>query len=128
MFSDQARYDQLTEGIINCGIAVHTATGAGLLESIYTSCLVLELRAQGFRVQTERTIPVVYRGVRIAHFRLDLVVEDLVIIEVKSVMALEPVHQAQIITYSPLLSFSCYPTLPFSPSPVITSGRFLRRP
>ena len=70
-----------------------------MLENIYSPCLVLELRAQGFRVETERSVPVVYRNTRIAHYRIDMIVEDVVVIEVKAVKALEPVHQAQIITY-----------------------------
>jgi GxxExxY protein len=99
MSSQSHRYQQLTEAIIGCGITVHAETGPGLLESIYTPCLILELRAQGLQVDTERTIPVVYRQVRVAHFRVDLVVEDLIVIEVKAVKALDAVHQAQLITY-----------------------------
>ena len=99
MARETHRYEDLTEGIIGCGITVHAATGAGLLESIYTACLRVELRAQGFRVDADRSVPVVYRGTRVAHYRIDLVVEDLIVIEIKAVKALEPVHQAQLITY-----------------------------
>lgn len=121
MFSDHARYDQLTEGIISCGITVHTATGAGLLESIYTPCLVLELRTQGFRVETERPVPFAYRGVPIAQFKVDIIVEDLVVIEVKSVKALEPVHQAQIITYLKLTGCPVGLLMNFN-APLLTNG------
>jgi hypothetical protein len=77
--------DELTERIIGCAIAVHTALGPGLLESIYYDCLVIELVAAGLRVERDRSVPVLYRGQRVRHdLRLDLVVEG---------------HQAQLITY-----------------------------
>jgi GxxExxY protein len=92
--------DQLTERIIGCAIAVHTALGPGLLESIYYDCLVIELLASGLRVERDRGVPVLYRGQRVRHdLRLDLVVEGCVIIEIKAIERLHPLHQAQLITY-----------------------------
>jgi len=114
-------YDQLTEAIIGAAIKVHASTGPGLLEAIYLPCLTLELRAQGLRVDTERSVPVAYRGVTIAHYRIDLLVEDLVVIEVKAVKALEPVHQAQLITYLKLTGCSVGLLMNFN-VPLLTSG------
>jgi GxxExxY protein len=99
MSVDIERLNLLTEQVIGCGIAVHRTFGPGLLESIYTPCLVIELRASGLRVDTERQIPVKYRGVEVARFRIDILVEGRVVVEVKAVQALAPIHSAQVITY-----------------------------
>jgi GxxExxY protein len=112
---------ELTETIIACGITVHSATGPGLLESIYTPCLVMELQAQGLRVETERSVAVKYRDVPIGHHRIDIIVEGLVVIEVKSVKCLEPVHQAQLITYLKLTGCPIGLLMNFN-VPLLTSG------
>lgn len=92
--------DELTEKIVGCAIAVHAALGPGLLESIYCACLVIELMEQGLKVECERAIVVEYRGKRVAgNLKLDIIVEGCVVIEVKAVERLHPVHQAQLITY-----------------------------
>jgi len=92
--------EELTGAIIGCAIAVHQETGPGLLESIYKTCLILELRARGLHVETERPLTVVYRGVPVdSHFRLDIIVNDAVVVEVKAVTSVAPVHHAQVITY-----------------------------
>jgi GxxExxY protein len=92
--------NQVTEQIIGAAIAVHRTFGAGLLESVYRSCLVVELRANGLRCETERPLRLVYRGVTVGNrFRVDLVVDDVVVVEVKAVEAVSPVHLAQVITY-----------------------------
>lgn len=94
------RLNQITEIIIGAAIRVHRALGPGLLESVYLACLVYELAAEGLKVETQRALPVVYRGVRLeCGFRADLIVEGCVIVEVKSIEHLAPVHQAQMITY-----------------------------
>src|SRR5262249_11321189 len=92
--------DELTEKIIGCAIAVHTALGPGLLESIYCACLVIELMEQGLKVECGRSVVIEYHGQRVAgNLKLDIVVEGCVVIEVKAVERLHPVHQAQLITY-----------------------------
>jgi GxxExxY protein len=94
------RLNQISEIIIGAAIRVHRALGPGLLESVYLACLVYELAAEGLRIETQRALPVVYRGVRLeCGFRADVVVEGCVIVEVKSVERLAPVHEAQMITY-----------------------------
>lgn len=94
------RLNRITEIIIGCALRVHRALGPGLLESVYLACLVFELNAEGLSVETQRPIPVEYRGVRLeCGFRADLIVEGEVIVEVKSIERLAPVHQAQMITY-----------------------------
>ena len=100
MFHDVAGHEKLTQGIIGCAIRVHEAFGPGLLESIYKECLIIELGGSGFRVETRRQIPLRYRGQDLhAHFSPDIVVQDTVIVELKAVEALAPVHTAQLITY-----------------------------
>lgn len=92
--------DALTEKIIGCAIAVHRTLGPGLLESIYRHCMVIEIRALGLQVETERRIGLTYRGQRVPNnFRLDLLVQDSVVVEVKAVDRIHPVHLAQVITY-----------------------------
>jgi len=90
----------LTEIVIGSAIAVHKATGPGLLESVYRACLASEIRAQGVGVQSECRIPVYYKGAQLdIGFRADLIIEKSVLIEVKAVRALNSIHNAQVITY-----------------------------
>ena len=92
--------NELSHEIIRAALKVHTALGPGLLESAYQTCLAYELRQMGFRVETEVPLPVVYKGVQLdCGYRLDLVVEDLVVVELKSIDAIAPVHKAQMISY-----------------------------
>jgi GxxExxY protein len=92
--------DPLTERIIGAAIEVHRALGPGLLESVYGVCLAYELRQRGLSVETEQPLPVVYREVYLeCGRRLDLVVENTVIIELKAVEKLNPLHEAQLLTY-----------------------------
>jgi GxxExxY protein len=91
--------DLLTEKIIGCAIDVHRDLGAGLLERPYEIALCVEFAHQRIRFDKERTIPLVYRGVNVGDFRPDLVVEDAVVVEVKSVDRFEPVFVAQMLTY-----------------------------
>ena len=86
--------------IIKAALKVHSALGPGLLESAYAACLLHELRKAGLHAQAQVALPVVYDNVKLdLGDRLDLVVEDLVIVEVKSVEALTPVHQARLLSY-----------------------------
>ncbi len=86
--------------MIDAGLAVHRALGAGLLESTYEQCLGFELDARGVKAVAQVVLPLTYAGRQVsAGFRVDLLVEDLVIVEVKSVDALSRVHEAQLLTY-----------------------------
>lgn len=97
---DRAVCDQICERIIACAIAVHDALGPGLLESIYRDCLVIELRLAGLKVECEVRVPIQYRGTLVRdHQRLDLLVEGIIVVEVKSVERIHSVHLAQVITY-----------------------------
>jgi GxxExxY protein len=89
----------LTERIVGCAIEVHRHLGPGLLESIYESALCLELNGAGLSLKRQIGIPLFYKGQLISEHRPDLVVDDLVIVEVKSIQRLEPVHMAQMMTY-----------------------------
>lgn len=92
--------DELTEKVIGCAIAVHTALGPGLLESVYRDCLLIELRANELAVEMEGAVPIHYRGQRVrGDLRFDLLVDGRLIVEVKATERLHPVHQAQVITY-----------------------------
>ena len=92
--------DFLTERIIGAAIEVHRRLGPGLLESVYRDCLVIEVRELGLQVERERRVQVDYKGHRIAAgLTLDLLVNDTVVVEVKAVEHLHPVHLAQLITY-----------------------------
>lgn len=86
--------------IIGCAMRVHTALGPGLLESAYEQCLDYELKKKGFNVEKQIPIPLVYEEVELdCAYRLDLIVENKVIIEVKSVESLKPIHAVQLLTY-----------------------------
>jgi GxxExxY protein len=100
MLWNPAGLNVLTEKVIGGAISVHRVTGPGLLESVYQGCLVVELRQLGLRVETERRIPLLYRGFTVGDgFKIDCIVDDKIIVEVKAVDRLAPVHSAQVITY-----------------------------
>jgi GxxExxY protein len=91
---------RVTETIIGCGIEVHRSLGPGLLESTYEACTVWELTRRGVRLERQVKLPVVYRGVHLdCGYRLDLVVEESVIVEFKSAASIAPIHEAQMLTY-----------------------------
>lgn len=93
-------YNEITGAVIDTAIQIHRKLGPGLLESVYSSILAYELRKKGFDVQTERTIPVIWDEIQLElGFRADLIVNRLVLIEVKSVEAIHPVHKKQLQTY-----------------------------
>ena len=92
--------EELTERIIGAAIEVHRALGPGLLESAYEQCLCHELALRGLRFRRQVDLPVNYKGVHLdCGYRLDIVVEEQVIIELKSVDATAPIHEAQLVTY-----------------------------
>jgi GxxExxY protein len=93
-------FNTLTSQIISAAIDVHRELGPGLLESTYLPCLQFELGARKLRFVTQRVVPIIYKGVLLdASYRLDLLVEDTVVVEVKSVERLIPVHDAQVLNY-----------------------------
>lgn len=92
--------NRLTYRINACAIAVHRALGPGLLESAYFACMVVELRSNGLKVDVDVRVPVVYRGKTIeCGYKLDMVVEETVILELKAILTVLPVHEAQLVTY-----------------------------
>jgi len=106
MAVDVSSFNDLTHSIISAAIEVHRHLGPGLLESIYTPCVEYELSARRLRFVTRRGVPVVYKGMSIGgNYFVDLCVEDCVIVELKSIAMLLPVHQAQLLTYMRLLDY-----------------------
>jgi len=94
------RRDPIVSEIIAAAIEVHRRLGPGLLESTYQVCLVYELVQRGLRVQQQVAIPVFYKGVRLdCGYRIDILVDDGIIVEIKSVATLLPIHTAQVLTY-----------------------------
>ncbi|HET9469336.1 MAG TPA: GxxExxY protein [Vicinamibacterales bacterium] len=89
--------------ILDKAIVVHSKLGPGLLESVYRTCLTHELRKDGHKVITEQLVPIVYDGVELDGYRLDMLVNDGVIVEVTTVERLLPVHKAQLLSYLKLL-------------------------
>jgi GxxExxY protein len=92
--------NELSKIILDAAFRVHSALGFGLLESAYEACLAYELSNEGLEVLTQVPLPLVYREVRLdIGYRLDMVVEDLVIVEIKAIDSLTAIHQAQVISY-----------------------------
>jgi len=91
--TERENLDQITESIIGAAIEVHRALGTGLLESAYEACLTFELAQRGLKVEQQKPLPVVYReGKPDCGYRLDLLVEEAAIVEVKTVDRLMPIH------------------------------------
>jgi GxxExxY protein len=94
------RLDQISRRIIGAAIEVHRHLGPGLLESAYEACLAFELKRLGLRTEEQRPLPVVYKQVKLdCGYRLDMVVEDEIIVEIKAVEKLLPIHEAQLLSY-----------------------------
>lgn len=92
--------EEIGKKIVNAAIKVHRALGPGLLESVYQKCLTYELEKKGLGVRCEVPLPVQYEDIKIdAGFRADMIIEDLVIIENKTVDQIAPIHEAQLLTY-----------------------------
>lgn len=95
---------ELTYSFIGCCINVHKELGPGLLESVYHKCLIEDLKYEGISFKSELEVPLKYRGKLIeTKFRVDLFIEDCLVVELKSVKEFEPIFQAQILTYMNLL-------------------------
>lgn len=90
----------LTGRIIGCAMRVHTVLGAGLLESAYEACLCYELRKAGLKVEQQKRVPLIYEEVKLeCAYRMDLFVENQIIVELKAVDTLHPIHTTQLLTY-----------------------------
>ena len=92
--------NRVTEKIIGCAIEAHRHLGPGLLESAYEECLTFELNKAGMKTERQKPVPVMYKEIRMeCGYRIDLLVEDTMILELKSVESFSPVHEAQLLTY-----------------------------
>ena len=97
---ERDRLNRLSNVIIGAALRVHTTLGPGMLESAYEACLFFELTALDLKVERQKSLPLVYRGYRLdCGYRVDLLVEGLIIVEVKAVERLERVHSAQVLSY-----------------------------
>ncbi|HLP84662.1 MAG TPA: GxxExxY protein [Phycisphaerales bacterium] len=118
--------DPLTQRIIGAAIEVHKSLGPGLLEAVYEQCLAIELVHRGLNVLRQVNVPIVYREVTIdAAYRADMVVDDLVVLELKAVEVVLPVHEAQLLSYMRLLNKRVGLLLNFH-VPVMTKGIYRR--
>lgn len=103
----RVKYEGLTENVIGSAIEVHRALGPGLLESVYEKCLSMELSANGIEHCVQRVLPVVYKGLEIdCEYRIDILVEEKLIVELKTVDKILPIHEAQLLTYMKLADVS----------------------
>ena len=97
---EKKRINQVTEQIIGAAIQVHRTLGPGLLELAYEACLVYELQQRGLNYEQQKPLPLVYQGVKLdCGYRLDILVERMVIVELKAVEQLHPIHEAQLLSY-----------------------------
>ena len=93
-------HDEISGIVIGCAIEIHKKLGPGLLESAYQECLCYELRNKGLHIQKEKALPIIYKEIKLDHgYRCDILVENKVVLELKTVEALNEVHMAQILTY-----------------------------
>jgi GxxExxY protein len=98
--SSDRRQDQLSEHVIGFAIEVHRSLGPGLLEAVYEECLCMEMKRAAIDFRRQVVLPVSYKGVRLScGYRLDLVVEGRMVVEIKAIEKLMPVHEAQLLTY-----------------------------
>ena len=122
MREGRLRHNELSELIIKSAIEVHRELGPGLLESIYETCLAHELRERGIPFLQQLAVPIMYKGVRMSNdLKLDLLVDDRIIVEVKAVEEFHPVHQAQLLTYLKLTDKRIGLLLNFN-SPILVKG------
>jgi len=97
---EREEIDKITQAIIGAAIQVHQTLGSGLLESAYEACLAYELGILGLKVETQKPLPLVYKSVKLdCGYKIDLLVEEKVIVEIKSADQIMPIHKAQVISY-----------------------------
>jgi len=105
MLAGQLEWNELTKQILDCCFSVHTKLGPGLLESVYHDSLAMELSRRGIRYQKQLTVPVHYEGEIVGDpLHLDLLVDDVIVVEVKAVEKLHSIHAAQVLAYLKLTS------------------------
>jgi GxxExxY protein len=93
-------YNRVTHQIIQCAIEVHRTLGPGLLESVYDICMSKEIQSKGLVIKRQVILPVIYKNIKLEkEFIIDQIIEDEIIIELKSIEAILPVHEAQLVTY-----------------------------
>jgi GxxExxY protein len=96
-------FDELSKKVIGCALEVHKKLGPGLLESTYERCLSFELISAGIRHSTQKELPIEYKGVKLdCGYRTDMIIENDIILEIKSVDRIMPIHEAQLLTYMKL--------------------------
>jgi len=101
-------FNEISGTVVDAALKVHSALGPGLLENVYEVCLVHELNKRGFRTASQLPLPVNYDGEKIdLGFRVNIMVENTVVVEIKAVDAITPVHQAQLITFSQVEPETC---------------------
>ena len=92
--------NEITQKIIAAAISVHRELGPGLMESAYEACIAYELTDQNLKFERQKVLPIIYRGVQLdCGYRIDLFVEDQIVVELKAVERLEPIHEAQLLSY-----------------------------
>ena len=124
-----ADIEALTEQIIGCAIEVHRTLGPGLLESVYQECLTLELLQANLCVERERYVPIEYKGHRLKRgLKVDLLVDECVVVEVKAVERVLPVHLAQAITYLKLTGYPAALVMNFNSTTLRAGLRRLNHP
>ena len=98
--TEKEMLNRITDSIIGSAIEVHRVLGPGLLESAYEKCLAFELTERGLKIEQQKPLPVVYRDVKLdCGYRLDMLIEEVVIVELKVVDSLAPIHKAQLLSY-----------------------------
>ena len=115
-------HQELTSKIIGCAIEVHRLLGPGLLESAYQECLIYELTRSGLKVKTEISMPIIYKEIKLNQgYRIDLLIEDKIVIELKSVDKITDVHKSQLLTYLRLGKFELGLLINFN-VPILKNG------
>lgn len=129
MYIDEAGEEQLTGRIIECAIRVHEEIGPGVFESIYEACLLMELSDAGLQVEAGRRLPLTYRGRELDVFYIpDLIVKGVVVVEIKAVECMLPVHRAQVISYLKLTGCPVGLLMNFHAETLLAGLRRLTRP
>ena len=114
--------NEISSGIIGCSIEVHKEVGPGLLESVYEECLCYELKQKGFLCERQKELPVIYKKLELnAGFRIDILIENSVIIELKAIERILPIHKAQILSYMKLMNIKLGLLINFN-VPVLKDG------
>ncbi len=119
----QKELNEMAYEIVGCAIEVHKQLGPGLLESVYEECLIEEIKRKGFLVESQERLPLIYKGKLLkAEFKLDIVVNNCIIVELKAVDEIHPVHKAQLLTYLKLTGIAKGLLINFNCDNIVKSG------